>query len=93
MNPLVLLAQVEDDPGAGFGIFAGMSAAVVIIALVIGLAVTLFSLWMLIDAVMNEPEPLMKVLWAAVILCFPFLGAVAYFFARRSTRARPTPLS
>jgi len=46
---------------------------------------SLFWLWMLIDCVSKDDQA-HRVPWALVIFFTHFLGAVAYFFLRRSTR-------
>src|SRR5207247_8845513 len=53
MNPLILLAQ-ETAPDAGAGLFGG-AMAVMCALWAVGIAATVFWLWMLIDALVNEP--------------------------------------
>ena len=77
----LFLAQ---SSGNAAGWFAGFGVAGLLIA---GL-LTLFWLWMLIDALTNASlETPQKIVWAAVIFFFPFLGAVIYFFVARKPRA------
>jgi ABC-type multidrug transport system fused ATPase/permease subunit len=61
---------------------------------IFGLFVFLFSIasfafwiWMLIDCVTNEPsEGNDKVIWLLLIIFLGIIGAIVYFFARRSKR-------
>ena len=87
MNPLILLAQ-ETVPDAGAGLFGG-AMAVMCALWALGIAATVFWLWMLIDALVNEPTTNEKILWFLVIFFLHFIGALIYFFVRRSARARP----
>ena len=82
MNTLCLLAQ---DNAAG-QVFGG-AVALVIVFWVIGIAATIFWLWMLIDALTNEPTTNDKILWFLVIFFLHFIGALVYFFVRRSGRS------
>ena len=80
----ILLAQAADNAA---GVFFGLGAFGLAIALVLGL----FWLWMLIDALTNASlEPTMKIIWALVIFFLPFLGALAYFFVGRKGKASPS---
>ena len=83
MNTLVLLAQQD---GGGDALGGILSAACVL--WVLGLAVGVFWLWMLIDALMNEPTTNEKILWFLVIFFLPLLGSLLYFFLRRQNRRR-----
>jgi sterol desaturase/sphingolipid hydroxylase (fatty acid hydroxylase superfamily) len=64
----------------GFLVFA-----IVFWALVI--AATVFWLWMLIDALTYEPTTNDKILWFLVIFFLHFIGALVYYFVRRSQRS------
>jgi Phospholipase_D-nuclease N-terminal len=47
----------------------------------IGLACTIFWLWMLIHAITNKGLPDgEKIVWVLVIVFLPFLGSILYFF-------------
>ena len=81
MDMLCLLAQ--NDAANLFGGFA----ALVIVFWVLAIAASIFWLWMLIDALTNEPTTNDKILWFLVIFFLHFLGALVYFFVRRSGRA------
>jgi hypothetical protein len=50
------------------------------------LAASVFWLWMLIDALTNEPTTNDKLLWFLVIFFLHFIGALIYFFVRRPQR-------
>ncbi len=80
MSTLCLLAQ--NDAANLFGGFA----ALVIVIWVLAIAASNFWLWMLIDALTNEPTTNEKILWFLVIFFLHFLGALVYFFVRRSGR-------
>jgi Phospholipase_D-nuclease N-terminal len=73
------LAQTS---GNAAGWFAGFGLAGLLVA---GL-LTVFWLWMLIDALTNASlDSTQKIVWAAVIFFFPFIGAVVYFFVARKS--------
>ncbi len=76
--------------GAGFGLF-GLVTTVFGLGCVfglLGLVSTLFWLWMLIDALANEPTTNDKLLWFLVIFFLHFIGALIYFVVRRPNRPR-----
>jgi hypothetical protein len=53
----------------------------------IGLAVTAFWIWMLIDCIQNEPSTGNdKLIWVLVIVLLGWVGAAIYFFVRRPSR-------
>jgi hypothetical protein len=81
---LVLFAQNGDAAGPLAGLLS-----MVLVFWVIGIALTVFWLWMLIDALVNEPTPNDKILWFLVIFFLHFIGALIYLVVRRSGRARP----
>src|SRR2546430_1537962 len=62
MNPWILLAQ--NAPSAP-DIFGG-AVGLVCLLWALGIAATLFWLWMLIDALVNEPTTNEKILWFLV---------------------------
>ena len=67
---------------------AGWFAGLGVFGLLIAGLLALFWLWMLIDALTNASlDTPQKVVWAAVIFFFPFLGALIYFFVARKPRA------
>jgi hypothetical protein len=61
---------------------------VLVVILVLAIASSVFWLWMLVDALTNEPTTEQKLLWFLVIFFLHFLGALIYFLVRRSSRAQ-----
>ena len=82
-----VLAQVNNG-GGGWAIAGGMMIVFVIMAIL----ASLFWVWMLIDALVNETAPLDKLVWFLVIFFLHLLGALIYFFVRRSNRGKPSVL-
>ena len=76
---------IDVGAGAGAGI-VGLLCFLFFAA--IGIAGTIFWLWMLIDCLSNEPSGNEKILWAIVILLTNVLGALLYYFIRRPQRGR-----
>jgi hypothetical protein len=68
-------------------LFAGM-AGLVIVFWIIGLLATVFWIWMLIDVLTSPMEGTEKIVWLLVVLFLHLLGALIYFFVKRS--APPT---
>lgn len=66
----------------------GGAAAIVILFWVIGLVATAFWLWMLVDALMNEPDTNQKILWFLVIFFLHIVGAIVYFVVRKGGNKR-----
>lgn len=81
MNYLFLLADGADKAA---GVFFGLGAFALILAIVLGL----FWIWALIDALTNSSlDGALKLVWACVIFFLPFVGALAYvFIGRRPAR-------
>jgi hypothetical protein len=78
-----MIAQLLADP---FLIFGGVG----LILGLIGLLLTIFWLWMLIDAITNSSmQGTEKLIWVLVIFFTHFLGALIYFLVARSGRSRP----
>jgi hypothetical protein len=76
----VLLPVLAD---AGIApVFGGMFVVFLLLALI----TSIFWLWMLVDALMNE-QGVDKVIWVLVILFLHILGALLYFFMRRGARS------
>ena len=71
---VTVLAQ---NDGGGF--FVGLGAFVLAIWFLV-IAASMFWMWMLIDALVNEPTPNDRILWFLVIFFLHFLGALIYFF-------------
>ena len=87
MNAVLLFAQNSPDGGAG--IVGGMLAFVVLMW-VVGIAATVFWVWMLVDALVNERTTEEKILWFLVIFLLHILGALIYLFVRNMGRAGST---
>jgi hypothetical protein len=64
-------------------------AAVAIVFWLIALALTIFWIWAMVDAVTHEPTTNDKILWFLVIFFLHFIGALIYVLVRRGARARP----
>jgi hypothetical protein len=81
---MVLLQTAAQSEAVGASI---LGLACVGFGILLGLAATLFWIWMLVDCLTNEPsEGNDKLVWALVILLLHGLGALIYFFARRPAR-------
>jgi hypothetical protein len=58
-----------------------------IFLIILGLALSAFWIWMLIDCISNEPSiGNDKIIWVLVILILHGFGALLYFFIRRPQR-------
>src|SRR5437868_15485747 len=84
MNAMILLAQ----DSAGWGVFGG-AVGIMLVVWAIAIAATIFWVWMLVDALVNEPTSNDKILWFLVIFFLHFVGALIYFVVRRTAHARP----
>lgn len=80
---LVNLFVAQSSAGA----VAGAGAFFIVVWVVIAL-LSIFWLWMLIDALVNEPTVGEKILWFIVIFFLHIIGALIYYFVRRSGRTR-----
>ena len=49
---------------------------------VLAILASVFWIWMLISALVNEPTSNDKILWFLVIFFLHFIGALIYFFVR-----------
>ncbi len=54
----------------------------------LGLAASAFWLWMLVDALVNEPDTNQKILWFLVIFFLHVVGAIIYFAVRKTGSVR-----
>jgi hypothetical protein len=81
MNAICLLAQTNPAPDLIGGMFGMM-----LVFWLLGLAATVFWLWMLVDALVNETGTNEKILWFLVIFFLHFIGALIYLVVRRSAR-------
>ncbi|HVT81880.1 MAG TPA: PLDc N-terminal domain-containing protein [Phycisphaerae bacterium] len=80
LRRMKMLVALLADTGVA-PIFGGMFVVILLLAI----AASIFWLWMLIDAVMNE-QGTDKIVWFLVIFFLHLLGALIYFFVRRSGR-------
>ena len=55
---------------------------------VLGLLGFLFWLWMLIDALVNEPTTNEKIMWVLVMVFLPLIGSIIYFVVRKQGRRK-----
>ncbi len=55
--------------------------------------ITLFWIWMMIDAATKQPSVSRRVLWFIEILLLYFLGALVYFFVARKNSPRATTIA
>ena len=54
-----------------------------------------FWIWMIVDCATNEPPGNDKIVWILIVIFLNWIGALVYFFARRSPRRRgktPSPI-
>ena len=62
---------------------------IVILAAGIGLGALAFWIWMLVDCIKHESnEGNDRIVWVIVIIATKLVGAIVYYFARRSKRLR-----
>jgi hypothetical protein len=80
MHFTTMLAQAD-----GGGLFIGLGAFILVIWILVIVA-TIFLIWMLIDALVNEPTTNDKILWFLVIFFLHIVGALIYFLVRRRGR-------
>lgn len=86
MNAFTLFAQAAPDVGDAAGFFGG-AMVLVVLFWIVGIAATIFWLWMMIDALTNEPTTERKILWFLVIFFLHFIGAFIYLIVGRNGRA------
>jgi hypothetical protein len=65
------------------GLFAGM-AGLMIVFVILAIIASIFWLWMLIDALTSNMDPMEKVLWFLVIFFLHLIGAIIYYAVKRS---------
>lgn len=65
------------------GFFMGMGAFMLFWC-IIGILLSIFWIWMLIDCLTSSMPATEKVLWFLVIFFLHVLGAVIYYFVRRT---------
>ena len=84
MDTLFVLAQQPPTPEGSDVLGGALGLMGVVWGLV--LVARLFWLWMLIDALMNEPTTNEKILWFLVIFFLHLLGAIIHFVVRKRGR-------
>ena len=68
-------------------IFGGLEILLLLFFLPFGLLMTVFWIWMLVDAAQNRGlDQSERVVWIIVVALLHFLGAAIYFFVGRSKR-------
>lgn len=82
MNSLMLLAQQAPDAAGGAAVVGGF-LSVMLVFWILGIAATIFWVWMLIDVLVSRRETDEKILWFLVVFFLHFIGALIYFFAAR----------
>lgn len=87
MDTLILLAQDTPNAGGDGGALGGL-LGLACVFWVLAIVASIFWIWMLIDALMNEPTTNEKILWFLVIFFLHLLGALIYFFVRKQGRRR-----
>ena len=67
----------------GAGLFAAFGGLMILVW-IIAIAASIFWIWMLIDCLVSSLPTNEKILWALVIVFTHLLGALIYFFVKRS---------
>ena len=84
-------AALLQQGGGGGGWVAGLFGVWLFLVILLIIA-SVFWLWMLISALVNEPTSNDKILWFLVIFFLHFIGALIYFFVRyRAAPRSPSP--
>jgi hypothetical protein len=85
-------AALLQQGNGGAGWVLGGLFGVWLFFVILAIAASIFWLWMLITALVNEPTPNDKILWFLVIFFLHFIGALIYFFVRyRAAPPAPRP--
>jgi hypothetical protein len=81
--PIQLAAtHLADDAG----LFAGMGALIFVIW-GLGIVLTIFWIWMLIDCLSSSMPSTEKLIWVVVMVVIPVIGSILYFFMKRQPRS------
>jgi Phospholipase_D-nuclease N-terminal len=78
---LLLLAQNTGVPEVVGGLFS-----MFLVLWILAIVATVFWVWMLIDALVNERTTEEKLLWFLVVFLLHFIGAIIYYVVRKSGR-------
>jgi len=81
MGSIVLLAQSPNDGAAGA--FVGGFLSMMLVVWILGIASSLFWIWMIVDILVSKRETNDKILWFLVVFFLHFVGALIYFFVAR----------
>jgi hypothetical protein len=84
MDAIPLLA---DDSGAQV---VGGFLSLIAVFWIVGIALTVFWFWALVDCLTHEPTADDKILWFLVIFFLHFVGAILYLVIRRNKRTAVT---
>jgi len=86
LETFLLFAQdAGGDVAVGIGLL--LYFACFGVAMLLGLALTGFWIWMIVDCASNEPsEGNDKIIWILVIVFVSWIGAAIYYFVRRPKR-------
>ena len=79
-----ILAQQTYSNSSGSGAGFAIGGAMMLIFVLIGLAATVFWIWMLVDAITRPMDSTQKLIWVLVIVFLHVLGALVYFFVGRN---------
>jgi len=78
-----------------YPVLATLSEVHILLALIIlplGIAMTGFWIWMIVDCATKETETGSKIAWLLVIILVVCIGAPLYFFVRKLPRKKPAPV-
>ena len=67
----------------------GALAGMMVVWIILALLASIFWIWMLIDVLTSSMDTGEKVLWFLVIFFLHLLGAIIYYFVKRSGAQRP----
>ena len=87
LSTLSYILSVSGDSAAA-GAVAGVGA-LMIVFWAIAIIGTIFVVWMLIDCLTSSLPTNEKILWTLVIIFLHLLGALIYFFVKRSGTHNP----
>jgi peptidoglycan/LPS O-acetylase OafA/YrhL len=89
MFAAMLLGKAVLEPTRLAWAVGGLECCCLPLALILGALSFAFWLWMLIDCIQHEPDRgEQKVVWVLVIVFTGVVGALVYYFVRKSQRPR-----
>ena len=80
---MILLPATLLADAAAAGLFAGMGALMIVL-IVVGVAASIFWIWMLIDCLTSAMAPTEKLIWVLVIFFLHLIGAILYYVIARN---------